>query len=221
MLIHPNFLKLGLIVLTLGISGFVDRNVMNVTALQRFNPSLPTATAQSSSSRSPLPQLPFKPIHLLAQSQSGVAALSDGTYQFCSQPDPADWRDGAGVCFNFNKVGDYVEGYYGYPHSDDFICVRGSVDGSLITGEALAVVWAGSSWEHTPDTAFTWDAEGHLTLDQGDFLQTTSDETPGDESGQTNWVLFHSSLLNVDGFYQYSLPRMVAPSILCDWSQTV
>lgn len=216
MLICPNFLKLGLIVLALGIGGFIDRNVIPVTTVQFLNPSLLTGTAQSPTAQSPSVSMP-----LLAQSQLGVAALADGAYQFCSQPDPADWRDGAGVCFNFNKIGDYIEGYYGYPHSDDFICVRGNVDGSLITGEALAIVWAGSSWDTIPETAFTWDAEGHLTLDQGDFLQTPNHETPNHESEQTEWILFHSSVLNVDGFYQYAIPRMVAPSRLCDWSQTV
>ncbi|MFH7027824.1 MAG: hypothetical protein ACHBN1_21105 [Heteroscytonema crispum UTEX LB 1556] len=32
-----------------------------------------------------------------------IATLTDGKYQFCSQGDPKDWRDGAGVCFNQSK----------------------------------------------------------------------------------------------------------------------
>ncbi len=50
--------------------------------------------------------------------QPSIAKLANGNYQFCSQPKPNDWRDGAGVCLNFVKVGDRIGGYYGYPHSD-------------------------------------------------------------------------------------------------------
>jgi hypothetical protein len=50
-----------------------------------------------------------------------IATLVNGNYQFCSEPPPSDWRSGAGVCFNFVKIGDRASGYYGYPYTDDFI----------------------------------------------------------------------------------------------------
>lgn len=40
------------------------------------------------------------------------------------------------------KIGDRIDGYYGYPHSEHFICIRGKVDSNLITGEALEISWA-------------------------------------------------------------------------------
>jgi hypothetical protein len=72
---------------------------------------------------------------------TAIGNLENGNYQFCSQPKPNDWRDGAGVCLNFGKVGDRIDGYYGYPHSDVFICIRGSSLDNTITGKALGVFW--------------------------------------------------------------------------------
>lgn len=150
-----------------------------------------------------------QPIQSNVEPQS-LAALIDGNYQFCSQAEPTDWHVGAGVCFNFNKLGHHVEGYYGYPHSDRFICIRGEVDGNLITGEALAVSWTGLWWNEIPKSAFKWDAEARLTLDQGEIIQTS-----GDAQNRVEWILFHSAVLNIDGFYQYSTPRMTSPPELC------
>lgn len=146
-----------------------------------------------------------------SQSRS-LVTLMDGDYQFCSQPEPTDWRDGAGVCFNFNKLGHHVEGYYGYPHSDRFICIQGEVDGNQITGEALAVSWAGAWWNEIPTSVFEWDDEKHLTLDQGELIRPS-----GDSQNQVDQIVFHRVVLNVDGFYQYSSPRMNSPSELCQF----
>ncbi len=38
-----------------------------------------------------------------ANAQNAIATLANGNYQLCSQPKPLDWRNGAGVCFNFTK----------------------------------------------------------------------------------------------------------------------
>ncbi|MBD6619956.1 hypothetical protein FNW02_30180 [Komarekiella sp. 'clone 1'] len=141
-----------------------------------------------------------------------IASLANSNYQFCSQPDPKDWRDGAGVCFNFNKTGNRVEGYYGYPHSDHFICIRGAVNGNCIIGEALAISWAGNQWENRPESLLKWDSEGRLTLSQG-YLITTLDDNRDD----IKWILYRNASLNVEGFYQYNRPRMTSPSQLCDW----
>ncbi|TYQ24436.1 hypothetical protein PseudUWO311_19225 [Pseudanabaena sp. UWO311] len=147
-----------------------------------------------------------------ANAQNAIATLANGNYQLCSQPKPSDWRNGAGVCFNFTKTGDRVDGYYGYPHSDDFICVRGLTNGSLITGEALAISWGGRQWISIPKTEFKWDEEGHLSLKDGKVIRTAMDR-----GGRTEWILFSHAKLNTDGFYQYPQPFMTSPSQLCDW----
>ncbi|HEY9659851.1 MAG TPA: hypothetical protein V6C65_15450, partial [Allocoleopsis sp.] len=141
-----------------------------------------------------------------------IATLADGSYQVCSVPDPQDWQNGAGVCLVFNKQGDRVEGYYGYPHSDRFICLRGNVEANQITGEALTLSWAGNVWEGIPDTPFTWDDEGHLTLSQGNIVRSS-----GGADDRTDWILFRNAQLEVNHFYPYSPPRMVAPTQLCRW----
>jgi hypothetical protein len=147
-----------------------------------------------------------------AHAQNTIATLANGNYQFCSQPKPQDWRNGAGVCFNFTKTGDLVDGYYGYPHSDDFICVRGLTNGSLVTGEALAISWGGRQWISIPKPEFKWDEEGHLSLKDGKVIRTAMDR-----GGRTEWILFSHAKLNTDGFYQYQQPLMTSPSQLCDW----
>ncbi|NDJ23232.1 hypothetical protein GS682_16630 [Nostoc sp. B(2019)] len=141
-----------------------------------------------------------------------IASLANSNYQFCSQPDPKDWRDGAGVCFNFSKMGNRVNGYYGYPHSDDFICIRGVVNGDCITGEALAISWAANQLENRPESLFKWDSEGRLILSQGHLITT-----PDDNKDAVKWILYRNASLNVEGFYQYNRPRMTSPSQLCDW----
>lgn len=154
--------------------------------------------------------LPIPSPTLVEAESPSLVALTDGGYQFCSQPEPTDWRDGAGVCFNFNKLGTQVEGYYGYPHSDRFICLRGEVDGNQVTGEALAISWAGFQWNEIPASGFEWDTEAHLTLHQAERIRPSSNS-----QHQEEWIVFHRAVLNVDGFYQYSRPRMNSPSELC------
>jgi hypothetical protein len=139
-----------------------------------------------------------------------VADLADDKYQFCSQRDPHDWRDGAGVCFVFAKTGNRVDGYYGYPHSDDFICLCGKVDGNRIAGEALAISWAGHQQNQIPESAFHWDSEKRLTISQGNIIHTTKE---GEDT--IEWILYRNALLNIDGFYQYNRPRMTTASQLC------
>jgi hypothetical protein len=145
-------------------------------------------------------------------SQTIVARLSDGQYQFCSEPKPNDWRTGAGVCFNFAKVGNRVDGYYGYPHSDAFVCVRGTVAGNAMTGEALEISWGGSQRTKIPPSAFHWDAEKRLTLSQGRIVRTVENAVD-----RTDWIIYRRASLNVDGFYQYEAPIMTPPTKLCDW----
>jgi hypothetical protein len=158
----------------------------------------------------------------LATQPLNIASLVNGNYQFCSQPDPKDWRDGAGVCFNFNKTGNRVNGYYGYPHSDQFICIRGIVDGDAygnprgdrITGEGLGIVWDNLQQRNTPESAeFKWDWQGRLTLSQGNILNTINAD-----KDSAKWIFYRKASLNLQGFYQYNRPRMTPVSQICHWT---
>jgi hypothetical protein len=151
------------------------------------------------------------PVKQNANTQS-IATLVNGNYQFCTEPPPSDWRSGAGVCFNFIKIGDRASGYYGYPYTDDFICLRGKVKGNLVTGEALMVSWLGREWSSIPKTAFKWDEEGHLLLKDGKIIRTTIDK-----SGRTDWILFGLAKLDTQGFYRSNKSLLTSPSQLCDW----
>jgi hypothetical protein len=152
----------------------------------------------------------------LATASVNIASLANGNYQLCSQPDPKDWRDGAGVCFNFSKTGNRVNGYYGYPHSDQFICIRGLVDGARITGEGLGIVWDNLQLNNTPKSAeFKWDSEGRLTLSQGHILNLNTINADDDHA---QWIFYRKASLNLQGFYQYNRPRMTPVSQLCQWS---
>ncbi|MEA5506713.1 hypothetical protein VB735_27160 [Halotia wernerae UHCC 0503] len=159
-------------------------------------------------------QISFSPIAAFGDTAyaANITNLANGNYQFCSQPDPKNWRDGAGVCFNFSKIGNRIEGYYGYPHSDNFICIRGTVNGNYIAGEALAISWGINQWKNTPESTFKWDSEGNLTLSQGNIVNTVN---RGEDA--VKWILYRHALLNTEGFYQYNYPRMTSPSQLCEW----
>ncbi len=147
------------------------------------------------------------------QPQQAITNLGNGNYQFCSKPKPQK-LDGAGVCFNFTKIGDRVDGYYAYPHSDDLICIRGKVIDNNIMGEALAVSWAGREWMNIPKAEFKWDEEGHLSLN--DYKVMRSSE--GDDRGnRIEWILFQQATLDLAGFYRYLQPSMTSPSQLCQW----
>jgi hypothetical protein len=152
----------------------------------------------------------------LGQSQPApmaIGKLTNGNYQFCSQPKPNDWRDGAGVCLNFVKAGDRIDGYYGYPHSDVFICIRGNSLNDTITGKALGAFWFTDQPGEVPQNRLEWDAEKRLRLGRGKVMRSIRDR--GDRS---DWILFQDASLNLQGFYQYAKPQMTPASKLCDWS---
>ncbi len=134
----------------------------------------------------------------IAQAQDIMPTLLDGNYQFCSQPETKDSPLGAGICFWFRKVNNRVVGYYGYPQSDDSICVSGEVKGNLATGEALAVSWPGSPWEKMPQSSFDWDEEGRLKLNHP--IRIHNSESVG---GSMDWIQFRSAVLNFEGFSRY------------------
>jgi hypothetical protein len=145
-------------------------------------------------------------------STQAISTLANGSYQFCTEPPPSDWRSGAGVCFNFVKISDLVSGYYGYPNTDDLICVRGKVKRHLVTGEALMVSWLGREWTSIPKMAFKWDEEGHLILKDSKIIRTTIDK-----SGRTDWIWFRSAKLDTQGFYRSTKSLLTSPSQLCNW----
>ena len=91
--------------------------------------------------------------------------------------------------------------------------MRGKVKANIITGKALAISFPLAKLSNTPKSEFTWDEEQRLVVSQGKVVRTYQDEW-----GRIDWVLFDKSTLNVDGFYQYSHPKMTPPSQLCDWN---
>jgi hypothetical protein len=134
----------------------------------------------------------------LAQAQDVIATLPDGNYQFCSQPETKDSPFGAGVCFWFRKVNNRVVGDYGFPQTDDSICVSGEVKENLATGDALTVSWPGRPWENIPQSPSDWDEEGRLKLGQGSIIHSSNSE-----GGRIDWIQFRSAVLNLNGFYRY------------------
>ncbi|NJK63695.1 MAG: hypothetical protein HC921_14310 [Synechococcaceae cyanobacterium SM2_3_1] len=141
-----------------------------------------------------------------------LSELQDGTYQLCSQPDPQDWRDGAGVCLAMRKQGSQVQGYYGYPHSDCLICLLGYVQDNTITGVAASPVVMGSTYLGSPEAEFYWDEEENLWLNGRDS-QLLSDP----ETGYSWMVLPHASLDTRD-LILYDSQRMRSPDELCPWA---
>ena len=147
-------------------------------------------------------------------SQTILAELPDGAYQFCTEPDPQDWTDGAGVCLNVVKQGLSVSGYYGYPHSSHFICLRGELSAEKLTGQALFISWSAHEWTEIPQESFFWDDEGRLSLEQGSVIP--SEDTA--ESEGVDRIIFQQANLNTQGLYTYSSPRMWPPEQICDES---
>ncbi len=157
------------------------------------------------------------PITSMSIASKGVqiANLANGQYQFCTQEEPTNWQQGAGVCLIFTKTNHHLEGYYGYPHSDSFICIRGEIEGNIVTGKALAISFPMNQISSILTSKFKWDAEKRLELSQGKIARTSNDEW-----GRIDWIVFHKSTLNVNGLHKYSRPRMTPPSQLCNWNFT-
>jgi len=144
----------------------------------------------------------------IAAATGSLSTLPDGAYQFCTEPAPQDWRDGAGVCLTLAKQGTAVSGYYGYPHSESFICLEGQVTETGLAGSGMAISWAGHPWSDVPGTSFYWDNEGRLFLAEGDWMR---------QEGEIGWIVFQQAVLNTEGMYQYEILQMTPPEQLCDW----
>lgn len=146
-----------------------------------------------------------------AQSPS-LAHLGNGNYQMCSQPASPGWQQGAGVCLVFTKQRDRIDGYYGYPHSDTFVCFRGTANGNQLAGQAYLVLWEGEPWEPSPKEPLMWDQEQRLQLAQSRLIRRSTPQSPD------AWVLFQKADLNVQSFSLYPSSQMTPPQQLCDWS---
>lgn len=163
--------------------------------------------------REPPARSSLGPLPELSPAQSPLQDLPDGHYQLCSEPDPQDWRDGAGACFRFSKQADAVEGYYGYPHSSDFICLRGKItQPSWVFAEGQLLIWGDAIADAIPPGRFTWDGEGRLTLDHAGPLRQV-----GEEGWPVYRVLFRTAELDTERFYRYPAPRMKSHLDLCEW----
>ena len=141
------------------------------------------------------------------------ATLKDGSYQLCTEPDPQDWRDGSGVCLNVVKRGNTLDGYYGYPHSSAFVCLRGQISENWLHGQGLVISWLGRIWQEIPQEEFSWDdQEDRLYLSQGALVSNN-----GVDDEQVSWIVFQTARLNMQAMYLYDSPRMTSPTQLCDW----
>lgn len=145
--------------------------------------------------------------------ETSLVNLPDGAYQLCSAPQPQDWRDGAGVCLNSVKKGTTIDGYYGYPHSGDFVCLRGKISQDWLYGEGMVIYWGEGTSFKIPQKEFTWDKEKRLSLSQGDLVHSD-----GISENRVNWITYKKANLNVEGLYLYPNPRMKSPTQLCNWS---
>ena len=156
-------------------------------------------------------------IPALAQTPA-IAELSNGTYQLCSQPAPKAgrqgeaWQQGAGVCLMGIKQNNSFDGYYGYPHSDAFVCLRGVINGVEFTGQGYLISWESHRWQVLPVQPFFWDEEERLQLGQGRLIHSDTTSQPVD------LVMFQSATLDFQSFYLYHEPQMTPPQQLCDWN---
>ncbi len=144
---------------------------------------------------------------------TSLANLPDGAYQLCTEPDPKDWRDGAGVCLNGVKKGTTIDGYYGYPHSDGFVCLRGNLSKDWLHGKGMVIYWGEGTRPKIPQKEYTWDKEGRLRLTQGDLVHSD-----GTGEHPIDWIIFKQTSLDVRKLYLYPNPRMKSPTQLCEWS---
>lgn len=161
-----------------------------------------------------------------------IADLANDKYQFCSEPERAtDNLVGIGVCFIFVKADNTIQGYYGYPHSDSFICIRAQIQANptqanptqanqpqanQISGKAYAITTSEEGVPDIPQSAFKWDREGYLTLEQGHLLPS---QPPSTDAIDIQWIRFDKALLDLNKFHRYSQTRMTPVSQLCPWNE--
>jgi hypothetical protein len=144
----------------------------------------------------------------LETTENLLAHLADGAYQFCTEPAPTDWRDGAGACLNVVKEGTILDGYYGYPHSESFVCLQGEVSENELHGQGFSISWPDHPWSNIPQTAFIWDEEGRLSLAEASVTR---------HEGNVSWITFRQADLNMQALYLYPSARMNPPAQVCSF----
>lgn len=143
---------------------------------------------------------------------SSIGSWNNGRYQLCTELEPQDWRDGAGVCAVFSKMDRRWDGYFGYPHSDRFICLRGMVVEDLFRGQALTLTWVDSQNPSLASLEKDWQMEERIHVQQAKILRTEPAE-----DGWVVWVKFEKVTLDLKGMHRYAKAKMRSPSELCNW----
>ena len=124
-----------------------------------------------------------------APAQPSLSDLPDGNYRVTSADlpfrviDTEELLTSGGSVFLFGKTGDNVVGTFGYPETDNSVCIEGTLAGNIVTGQA-----------------FSQGTEG--TIPDDDVLTLGEPETEGEG---------FSALLNLEAFSRInagsSLPR--------------
>lgn len=147
-----------------------------------------------------------------------IATLPDGQHQLCSEPEPSDFLQGSGFCYWFRKQGNQFTGYYGRPHSSDFIdCVKGTIQDEKIVGNALTMNWDGAPWPiMEKGKAYTWE---DLTLESGKIEYQKQHK-----AGLVQVIKFDQAVLSLNNFYRYSaakVAQMKPPPRSCNVNEWV
>jgi hypothetical protein len=176
----------------------------------RVSPVLAALFAVSGSLISLLPQA------VAASPPSTIEQFVDGNYRACSQP-PGEQNRMQGLCFRFGKTGDRVVGSFFYPQSEGGICVRGSVDGNVINGEAIQVdiddepIRVMDKFQGSRTSS--WDGR-FLMLGDGVLLESRSPGR-GDRGMYFGTILYQRASLDLSSFYRYTAGTELPPTT-CD-----
>ena len=150
-----------------------------------------------------------------------LVQMPDGQHQLCSEPEPEGFLMGAGICYWFNKSGNQLTGYYGLPHSGEFVdCLSGTIQDEKVVGKALEISWHGDPFPGELDSkSFQWES---LTLSSGSVEYKSTGKF-----GEISLIRFDKAELTLRDFYKYS-PRkaqqMNTPPSNCnlqEWVQKI
>lgn len=92
----------------------------------------------------PTPPATTPPTTSTAPAQSSLSELPDGNYRVTSADLPfrvistEELLTSGGSTFLFGKTGNNVVGSFGYPETDISVCIEGTLDGNIVTGQAFS-----------------------------------------------------------------------------------
>lgn len=101
-----------------------------------INEALSCDEVASSTESTPAPESPPAPT-------ASFADLPDGNYRLTSADFPfrivstQELLESDGTVFLFRKQGNRVVGSFGYPETDNSICISGTIEGNVVTGQAV------------------------------------------------------------------------------------